>query len=43
MERAHEIGKIAEADVISDIGDRAVVVGQPPRRMISAIPIIVQI
>ena len=33
MEGADEIGEIAEADVIGDIGDRAVVVGQPPRRM----------
>ena len=31
--RAHEIGQVGEADIIGDIGDRAVVVGQPPRRM----------
>src|SRR4051812_35889850 len=29
--RAHEIGQVREADIIGDIGDRAVVVGQPPR------------
>ena len=33
VERAHEIGEIAEADVIGDVGDRTVVIGQPPRRM----------
>ena len=30
---AHEIGEVRKADVIGDIGDRAVVVGQPPRGM----------
>src|SRR5260370_36053840 len=33
MERTHEIGEVAETDIIGDVGDRAVVVGQPPRRM----------
>ena len=33
VEGADEIGQIAEADVIGDVGDRAVVVGQQPRRV----------
>ena len=31
MEGAHEVGEVAEADVIGDIGDRAVVIGKPSR------------
>jgi hypothetical protein len=33
VEGPDEIGKVAEADVIGDLGDRAVVIGQPPRRV----------
>ena len=28
MEGAHEVGEVAEADVVGDVGDRATVVGQ---------------
>lgn len=33
MKGAYEIGKIVEADIGRDIGDRAIVVGQQSRRM----------
>ena len=33
VERPDEVGEIAESDVIGDIGDRAVIVGQEARRM----------
>ena len=33
MEGAHEVGEIAESDIIGDHGDRAVIAGQAPRRV----------
>ena len=33
MEGADEIGEIAETDIIGDIGDGAILIGQKPRRM----------
>src|SRR5260370_102086 len=32
MEGAHEVGEVAEADIVGDIGDRPLVLGQQPRR-----------
>ena len=32
-EAAHEVGEVVEADVIGDVGDRAVVAGKSPRRV----------
>src|SRR6185312_15263601 len=32
MEGAHEIGQVAEAHIVGDIGDRPLVLGQQPRR-----------
>src|ERR1700730_15519772 len=33
VEGAHEVGEIAESDVVGDIGNGPVIVGQKPRRM----------
>ena len=33
MKSAHEVGEVVETDIVGDVGDRAVVVGQAPRRM----------